>query len=411
MAKLLYYLGVFLYKFTIHFVAFLGNTKAKNWVNGRKDIFKRLKQTFEKNRHPVIWIHCASLGEFEQGRPLIERLNTQFPSHKILLTFFSPSGYLVQKDYNKVDWVFYLPADSPKHAAQFISIVQPQQAIFVKYEFWYYYLMQLQAQQIPTYLISAIFRPNQPFFRWYGTLFRQMIGCFQHIFVQNEASLLLLKQIGYQRGVIAGDTRLDRVLAIKKQAKTFPILDAFCQKQYTLVCGSTWPADEAVLADFFQQFSACKLVIAPHQIDNKHLQQIEELFQFTNCLRYSQQATADELAQASVLIIDNIGMLSSIYAYADLAYIGGGFGLGIHNILEAAVFEIPVLFGSNYQKFQEAKDLIEAGVAFEISHAKDMLYRVQQLQQTAARAKIQQQVQQYINQHSGATQVILKHLD
>lgn len=407
---LLYTLALSLYTFLIYIVALLGHQKAKAWVKGRKNIFHQLEQSFRHNQAPVIWVHCASLGEFEQGRPLIEVLKVAAPQYKILLTFFSPSGYQIQQNYSQADWVFYLPADSPSNARQFISIVQPQQVIFVKYEFWYHYLTQLQTKQIPTYLISAIFRPNQLFFKWYGSLFRSMLYCFQAIFVQNQQSLELLQQTGYTKAVLAGDTRLDRVLNIKHQAKQFKSIEQFVAGQFTMIAGSTWPADEAVLAAAQQEYSIKKLIIAPHQVDAQHIQQTEQLFSGKKCLRYSQQPTAQQLQEATVLIIDNIGMLSSIYAYANIAYIGGGFGTGIHNSLEAVVFEIPVLFGPKHQKFKEAKDLLELGIAFEVNHAQELIQHLQQLQDPAKVNKIQQKAKQYFQQHSGATSIILSHL-
>jgi 3-deoxy-D-manno-octulosonic-acid transferase len=394
----------------IHLAALMGNPKAKKWKEGRQDIFKKLSQAFANNSSPVLWIHCASLGEFEQGRPVIEALKSKDKHLKVLLTFFSPSGYEIRQNYAHADWVFYLPADSKKNAAQFISIVAPQQVVFVKYEFWYYYLTNLQAQKIPTYLISAVFRPNQIFFKWYGGLFRTMLSCFDAIFVQNKKSLALIQTLKHSAVHLVGDTRLDRVLQIKDQAQKFPILEAFYTNTYNIIAGSTWLPDEAILADVLKKFPDIKLIIAPHQIDEKHLQEIEKLFKFTNSIRYSNIEKTTDLAKFPVLLIDNIGMLNSIYAYANIAYIGGGFGTGIHNILEAAVFEIPVFFGPNHHKFPEAKGLIAEGVCFEINNSQEIISHIQTIQQTEISSVIQQNAKLYFQKHSGASRVIVEHL-
>lgn len=410
MSTLFYRLGLSAYTLGIRFAAFAGLSKAQQWTQGRRHIFRALQQAFAYNQAPVLWMHCASLGEFEQGRPLLEALKQKHPNYKILLTFFSPSGYEIRKNYAHADWVFYLPPDSKKNAQQFLQIVQPQLAIFVKYEFWYYYLTQLKDQQIPTYLIAAIFRSNQPFFKWYGQLFRTMLHAFKHIFVQNEASLKLLHQVDYKNITIAGDPRLDRVLAIKAQAKRFPIINQFCTQNNILVGGSTWPADETILAEFAQMHPNYKLILAPHQIDEPHILQIEQTFQNSTTLRYSQQPDEAALAQAQVLIIDNIGMLSSLYSYGNMAYIGGGFGAGIHNTLEAVVFHIPICFGGNYHKFNEAKELLKIGVAFEVQSVTDVSNIAQQIQKEEAATAIAKKAQDYIQHHKGATDIILKHL-
>lgn len=411
MARFLYNTVLFFYTFFIRIAALMGNPKAKKWKEGRQDIFKKLTAAFANNSAPVLWIHCASLGEFEQGRPVIEALKQNTSNLKILLTFFSPSGYEIQQNYAQADWVFYLPSDSKKNAAQFISIVKPQQVIFVKYEFWYYYLNTLQKQNIPTYLISAIFRPNQVFFKWYGGLFRQMLFCFEAIFVQNKASLSLLQQINYTTAHLAGDTRLDRVLEIKSKAQKFPILETFCATNYNFIAGSTWLPDEQILSEVLKEFPKKKLIIAPHQIDENHLQDIEKQFHFTKIIRYSKVIETTQVSDFTVLLIDNIGMLSSIYAYANIAYIGGGFGAGIHNTLEAAVFEIPVLFGPNHHKFQEAKGLIAEGVAFEVNNSQEVIKHIQTFQKTENSSVVQQNAHLYFQKHSGASLMIVKHLE
>lgn len=410
MSKFIYTTAVFFYTIGIHLAAMFGNSKAKKWKQGRQDIFKKLTKAFANNSAPVLWVHCASLGEFEQGRPVIEALKSKNKHLKVLLTFFSPSGYEIRQNYAHADWVFYLPPDSNKNARQFISIVQPQQVIFVKYEFWYYYLSNLQAQKIPTYLISAVFRPNQVFFKWYGGLFRKMLFCFDAIFVQNKKSLALIQELNYSAVHLAGDTRLDRVLQVKDQAQKFPILEAFYSNTYNIVAGSSWLVGERILVDVLKAFPDSKLIIAPHEIEEKHLQDIEKLFGFANSIRYSQIATTTSLTNIAVLLIDNIGMLNSIYAYANVAYIGGGFGTGIHNILEAAVFEIPVFFGPNHHKFQEAKDLIAEGVGFEINNAQEMIKEIQRIKTTKKASLIQEKAGLYFQKHGGASTMIVEHL-
>jgi 3-deoxy-D-manno-octulosonic-acid transferase len=411
MSKILYNAVLFFYTFFIRIAAFIGNQKAKKWKEGRQGIFKKLTTAFANNSAPVLWIHCASLGEFEQGRPVIEALKQKTSNLKILLTFFSPSGYEIRQNYAQADWVFYLPSDSKKNAAQFISIVKPQQVIFVKYEFWYYYLTMLQKQNIPAYLISAIFRPNQVFFKWYGGLFREILFCFKGVFVQNEDSLSLLQQINYTQAYLAGDTRLDRVLEIKNKAQKFSILETFCAANYNIIAGSTWLPDEQILSEVLKAFPKKKLIIAPHQIDEKHLQDIEKQFHFTKLIRYSKVIETSQLSDITVLLIDNIGMLSSIYAYANIAYIGGGFGAGIHSTLEAAVFEIPVLFGPNHHKFQEAKDLIEESVAFEVNNSQEVIQQINTFQKVENSSVVQQKAQLYFQKNSGASLMIVNYLE
>lgn len=408
MSIFFYQVGLWIYTLSIRIAAIFGSTKAQLWLKGRQDIFAKIQAAFAANTQPIIWLHCASLGEFEQGRPILEAFKKQAPQYKILLTFFSPSGYEIQKNYAHADWVFYLPMDSPFNAAKFLQITQPAMAIFVKYEFWYFYLSQLQKNKIPTYLVSAIFRPQQVFFKWYGGIFRQMIFCFKHIFVQDAGSVELLQKIGFKAVTVAGDTRTDRVLAIKAQAKKYPIVEMFCANYPVLVAGSTWLADEVVLAGFLKQYSNYKIILAPHQIDETHLLQIEEKFAFTSVLRYSKCNENSALQTAKVLIIDNFGMLSSLYGYGQIAYIGGGFGAGIHNSLEAAVYEIPVLFGSNYQKFKEAKDLIQEGIAFEIKNAKDIEKAIVVIQEKSD--LIASSTRAYISKNQNATQIVMSHI-
>ncbi len=344
------------------------NIKAKAWIVGRKKIFKKLEDAIINNSN-IIWFHCASLGEFEQGRPVIEAYRKINPKHKILLTFFSPSGYEIRKNYSGADWVFYLPLDSKNNVKRFLNIVKPQKAVFVKYEFWYNYLNQLHKNKIPVYLISAIFRKQQIFFKWYGGWYCNILKCFKHIFVQNEESLSLLKSINVYNVTIAGDTRFDRVFEIVTNCKIITEAAEFSDGNKVVVIGSAWQQDEEVLVPFINKSPQnIKFIIAPHEIKETGLIRLENNILIPT-VRFS-QAKQNNLKSARVLIIDNVGMLSSIYKYGNIAYIGGGFGKGIHNILEAAVFGLPIVFGPNYKKFSEAVDLISEKGAFEINDLK-----------------------------------------
>ena len=339
--------------------------KARLFVNGRSKIFNRLQSDFAKNEQKVIWMHCASLGEFEQGRPVLERIRKDFPGYKILLTFFSPSGYEIRKNYTGADYIYYLPWDSRNHARRFIEITKPVLAIFVKYEFWYHYTNTLSKKSIPLISISSIFRNNQSFFQWYGGFFRGILKKFNHFFVQNKQSADLLIRIGITPVTLAGDTRFDRVHAITRQNKVIEVAEKFKGTDRTFVVGSLWPEDLEVLAPFINEHKqSLKFIIAPLEITESFLHKIEESVD-AKCIRFSQ---AGEQNDASVLIIDNIGMLSALYRYGEFAYVGGAFGKGLHNILEAACYGIPVFFGNkNYEKFKEATELIMRGGAFAVS--------------------------------------------
>jgi 3-deoxy-D-manno-octulosonic-acid transferase len=346
------------------------NPKARKWIAGRRNIFRRLESSLAGSSS-VIWMHCASLGEFEQGRPVLEKLRSEYPRHKILLTFFSPSGYEVRKDYKGADWIFYLPMDGPRNARRFLEIVNPALVIFVKYEFWYYYLKKIKYRNIPLLLISALFWKEMSFFKWYGAIQRKMLSRFDHLFVQDRKSLELIEGIGLAAiASISGDTRFDRVINIAESVGQLPLIEKFIDNNPLIVVGSSWPEDEEVLANAMQSHLAkgIKLILAPHEISEKHLSSINELFPAS--VRFS-QLDISNAAQASILIIDNIGLLSRLYKYATITYIGGGFGKGIHNTLEAAVYGKPVVFGPVFHKFKEAADLIQAGGAFTVSNANE----------------------------------------
>jgi 3-deoxy-D-manno-octulosonic-acid transferase len=337
------------------------NSKAKKWVQGRKNIFETLEKAVPAGGK-IIWFHCASLGEFEQGKPIMEQLRVQYPAYKVLLTFFSPSGYEAQKDYKGADFVFYLPLDGPGNARRFLEIVHPSLVIFVKYEFWYYYLKKISYRNIPLLLVSASFRKDMSFFKWYGGLQRKMLSRFDQLFVQNDQSKKMIGEIGLA-GIctVSGDTRFDRVIEIAGQWKPIPAIEEFIGNHKVIIAGSTWPEDEEVLQKAFAtiNYPSLKLIIAPHEITEKHLSEIEKLF--PNSVRFSRLTTHDSRL-TTVLIIDNIGLLSRLYKYATITYVGGGLRkLGVHNVLEAAVYYKPVLFGEYFRKYAEAVQLVMTG--------------------------------------------------
>lgn len=407
---LLYNLGIALYTFAIR-IASLFHAKARQWLDGRKNWQERYAADWAKvnpEQAPTVWVHCASLGEFEQGRPVIEQLRRDFPGVKILLTFFSPSGYEIRKNYDQADYVCYLPADKPHNTLIFIEIFKPTLSIFVKYEFWLHYLRALHREEIPTLLISAIFRQNQIFFKPYGKLFRQLLPQFQHIFLQNEASAKLLKNLQLDNFSVAGDTRIDRVLQIKQSAPEFPVVQAFAADCKVLVVGSSWPPDEAILLPFInaQLPPDWRVIIAPHQIDDAHLQNIEKQAK-RSIVRYS-KATVENAKNFEILLIDNIGMLSALYRYGRIAYIGGGFGAGIHNTLEPIAFGLPVIFGPKYEKFAEARYLTRHGGAFTIENQEDMNNIFQTLQNEEAHRVASETAYQYVLDNQGASKQILE---
>lgn len=377
-----------IYNIVIYFVlwgiaiASLFNEKVRKMWRGEREAFKILKQKVDPNAK-YIWFHAASLGEFEQGRPLMERIRKEYPQYKILLTFYSPSGYEVRKNYEGADIICYMPVDTRLNAIRFLRLVRPVMAFFIKYEFWSNFLHILKHRNIPTYSVSSIFREDQVFFKWYGRSYAGVLKCFTRFFVQNEESKRLLEGIGITAVDVVGDTRFDRVLQIKEAAKQLPICEAFrtgvasFQSAGVLhhdfkvfVAGSSWPPDENIFIPFFNEHKDWRLLIAPHVIAEEHLKLILSLIKGKKVVRYT-QTTPEEAAEADVLIIDCFGLLSSMYNYGDVAYIGGGFGVGIHNTLEAAVWNMPVIFGPNNKKFQEAQGLLKSGGGFEINTYED----------------------------------------
>lgn len=377
-----------IYNIVIYFVlwgiaiASLFNEKVRKMWHGEREAFKILKQKVDPNAK-YIWFHAASLGEFEQGRPLMERIRKDYPQYKILLTFYSPSGYEVRKNYEGADIICYMPVDTRLNAIRFLRLVRPVMAFFIKYEFWSNFLHILKYRNIPTYSVSSIFREDQVFFKWYGRSYAGVLKCFTRFFVQNEESKRLLEGIGITAVDVVGDTRFDRVLQIKEAAKQLPICEAFrtgvASSQSAdvphhdfkvFVAGSSWPPDENIFIPFFNEHKDWRLLIAPHVIAEEHLKLILSLIKGKKVVRYT-QTTPEEAAEADVLIIDCFGLLSSMYNYGDVAYIGGGFGVGIHNTLEAAVWNMPVIFGPNNKKFQEAQGLLKSGGGFEINTYED----------------------------------------
>lgn len=346
------------------------NSKAKQWLNGRKNQFALLQNTLQEDEQRI-WFHCASAGEFEQGRPVMEACKKRWPQHKILLTFFSPSGYELRKNYAGADYVFYLPLDTGGNAQQFVSLVKPAAVIIVKYEFWYHHLQVLHKQGIPVLLISAIFRKNQLFFTWYGKPWRKVLHLFQHIFIQDQQSLQLLHSIDIEHAGIAGDTRFDRVWEIAQHPQVLPIIQSFKGNSHLFVAGSTWPEDEKLLADLIRMNPPqWKFLIVPHELKPLHLTALINRFK-EEAILYS-SATVENCTSKRILVVDAIGLLSSIYSYGNMAYTGGGFGKGIHNVLEAAVFGLPVIFGPNYHKFNEAVALLANNGAIAVHTAGEL---------------------------------------
>lgn len=400
---LLYIIGIRVYSAIIKLFS-LFNEKAKLFINGRKNLFEEIAKRIDKSEKHI-WFHFASLGEFEQGRPVLEKLKTQYPAKKIVVTFFSPSGYEIRKNYALAD-VFYLPVDTRTNAKRFIELINPEMAIFTKYEFWHFYFAELKQKNIPLYVISGIFRPKQAFFKWYGNFYRNILKSVTYFFVQNEESERLLKSIGIEKVVISGDTRFDRVYENTQYPKKLEIIERFTGNVPALICGSTWPEDEKLLSLLPAKYPDWKFIIAPHEIHESHILSIEKMFP-VDSIRfsvYSASSEVDEIVEPKILIIDNIGMLSSLYQYGKVAYIGGGFGAGIHNTLEAAAFGLPVIFGPKYDKFQEAKDLLNLNAAKSISNAKELINAFENLKQNETAAT---EARKYVEDKKGATEQII----
>lgn len=398
----MYSLAIYIYMLCAGVVS-LFNRKARLLIRGHRDTWRILRSQIGNGRY--VWFHAASLGEFEQGRPLMERLRREHPEKRILLTFFSPSGYEVRKNYEGADVVCYLPFDTPLNARKFVRLAKPEMAFFIKYEFWRNYIDVLYHQGIPVYSVSSIFRENQIFFRPYGYKYARVLRRITHLFVQNEASRELLKRLGVTQVSVVGDTRFDRVIDIRRQARELPVAEAATRQGHVIVAGSTWPPDEDILIPYFNSHPDCRLILAPHVVSEDHLREIEQKLQ-RPALRYS-QATPESAARADCLLIDGYGLLSSIYRYATVAYVGGGFGVGIHNVPEAAVYGVPVFFGPNNRKFREACELIEAGGCFEIHSADDFNRQADRLFADAqALTQAGQAAGRYISSNAGATDAV-----
>jgi 3-deoxy-D-manno-octulosonic-acid transferase len=388
------------------------NPKANLLHQGRKETYDKISSFFTDRNAKVAWFHCASLGEFEQGRPLIEAFKKQYPHYKIFLTFFSPSGYEIRKNYANADCVAYLPADTPENAKTLIEIVNPKIAFFIKYEFWHFYFKELKVTNVPLFSVSSIFRPNQSFFQFYGAFFRTTLHSVTHFFVQNLKSNLLLYKIGFQNVTIAGDTRFDRVKSVFEAKKTIPIAENFKSNKLTLVIGSSWDIDITMISKAFQKGNiALKLIIAPHEIHEQSINHIIQSFPQKKIIKYSEANENNHSNNYDILIIDNIGMLSSLYQYGEIAYIGGAFGKGLHNILEAAVYGIPVIFGSKYSKFQEATDLIGKEGSFSVNNEEELYFILKKLTENQEkRQKSGKICQEYIWSKIGATDLIMQHI-
>lgn len=406
-----------LYNFFIFFygglisIASVFNSKAKLWRRGRVNVFQSLEAFKNSNSNPLIWFHCASLGEFEQGRPVIESIKKSHPNYAILITFFSPSGYEIRKEYPLADYICYLPLDTPSNAKKFLSIVNPEIAIFVKYEYWFNYMKFLRLRKTPLYVISAIFRPNQHFFKSWGGWFAKQLHQVEHFYVQNQTSCNLLESINISNYTLTGDTRFDRVFEIARNRHNFPLIDQFCtSKEHTWVVGSSWLPDELLIAALLKNDDSLKIIIAPHEIHATHLKQLEQMFAPFGVVFYTQTSEL-EVSKARVLVVDTMGMLSQIYQYGHVAYIGGGFGNGIHNILEAAVYNIPVVFGPKYQKFDEAVALINIGGAFSVNSESDLLKLSNRFAQDVDFYDNAAAVcSEFVRQNLGATQKIITSL-
>lgn len=389
-------------------IASLFSKKVRQMWAGERNAIATIKAKMDPSAR-YVWFHAASLGEFEQGRPIMERWRKEHPEHKILLTFFSPSGYEVRKNYEGADIICYLPLDTIRNARRFLRTIRPEMAFFIKYEFWYNYLHILQHRGVPVYSVSSIFRKEQIFFRWYGKQYSRVLKCFTHFFVQNETSRELLAGIGITNVTVTGDTRFDRVLQIAEQSKTIEEVEWFKDGKKTFIAGSSWQPDEEIFIPYFKDKADWKLVIAPHVIAESHLQQIIQLAKGRKVARFTEvKGNREALKDADILIIDCFGLLSSIYKYADVTYVGGGFGVGIHNLLEAAVWNVPVIFGPNHARFQEANELKECKGGFAINGKEDFAQTMARFEDAKTLQEACDNAGNYVKAHSGATDTILR---
>lgn len=405
----MYELFIILYNIGVWVASFFSKKVRTMW-KGEHRTFRVLREKIDPNAM-YIWFHAASLGEFEQGRPIMEAIRREHPGYKILLTFFSPSGYEVRKNYDGADVVVYLPIDTKRNARRFLRLTNPVMAFFIKYEFWSNYLHMLKERHVPTFSVSSIFRPNQIFFRAYGKGYGKVLDCFTHFFVQNEESRDLLKSIGIDCVSVTGDTRFDRVLQIRDAGKSLPIVENFVggtaeERPHVFIAGSSWPPDEDIFIRYFNEHRDWKLIIAPHVIGDDHMKQILGKLE-RKTVRYT-EATTENVVGAECLIIDCFGLLSSIYRYADVTYVGGGFGVGIHNVLEAAVWGKPVIFGPNNKNFQEAQGLLKAGGGFEITNYDDFVGVMRKLADDKALEQSRERAGGFVESLAGATRQIMK---
>lgn len=409
MFKLLYNLFIHLYPITLGIVSPF-NPKAKQWKAGREGLLEKISATIRTNKVDI-WMHCSSLGEFEQGRPVLEQLRNLEPRLKILLTFFSPSGYEVRKNYSGADYVFYLPMDNSTNARRFFEVVNPQLVVFVKYEFWHYYLLEAKKRNTPALLISGIFRKDQPFFKWYGALHRKMLASFHYLFVQTTESERLLSTIGFSKNVtVSGDTRFDRVIEIAESFEPIVEIEEFCNGSQVVVAGSTWSEDDEELDHFANTNPGVRFVIAPHHIDKARIEECKRLYK--RSILFSQLPTQQSIEGVNTIIIDNIGMLSRLYKYGTVCYVGGAFGEdGVHNVLEAAVYGKPVVFGPEYEKYIEAAELVEAGGGISIENAVELEKELQALLTNKEEyTKAADAARNYVYSKKGATSTIINYI-
>lgn len=385
------------------------NPKAKLWLQGRKNVLQRMQQAIDAD--DIVWMHCSSLGEFEQGRPVLEQLRIKNAELKILLTFFSPSGYEVQKNYSGADYIFYLPMDSRANAQKFFDVVKPRLIVFIKYEFWNYYLHEAKKRKVPLLLVSGIFRKSQPFFKWYGGFHRKMLGCFTHLFVQNKESVQLLNSIGIIKNVsLSGDTRFDRVIEIAESFQPIPFFNIFCKGHNVIVAGSTWSEDDEELSHYANANKETRFIIAPHSISSDRIAECKRLYKHSILYSQINERVPDNI---NTIIIDNIGMLSRLYNYGTICYVGGAFGDdGVHNVLEAAVYGKPVVFGPEYDKFFEAQELVETGGAISITNALELEKTLNKLllkeEEYAAMCKA---AKDYVYSKKGSTNMVMQYIN